>query len=166
MAADTFSRVVALLPQLTADELKQVKQRINALGSLGGGATARLDEPADDDASWVLNVVCTTMRKLGQPYGVQQLRAMPQTMAQLRKRTGPLMAYLNQVDGPCREGFLAMAVEMLAANITALHIPCTTPIVIKHLDRIPALVERQFPGYAKMGLLKFIIRMEDRRGRD
>lgn len=173
----SLNEIVLSLPKLKLEELIQLKKRIDAylaLGSggsgpplVGNGGAGAAGYSTDavrsevSDETFVLDIVCDTHFKLnGGTYTSAMLRKQAATMSSLRNHLPGLLHYLKNVDKVQRKPFLALCVEMLYHNLQHLKLPANPPMLVKHLARIPSLVDTHFPSYAKNGLLRHIIRMK------
>lgn len=167
--ATPLDEIISILPKLSTAELAQLKKRIDAYMSLGVHTVSKglveLDGGADtSDEGFVLDVICNTLFRIsGARFTAPMLRKQPRTMASLRKRLPGLLGFLENVDKAQRPGFLAMCVEMLYHNLQHINVPATAPMIVMHLQRIPALVDCHFPGYAKNNMLRMIIRVKESR---
>lgn len=163
-----MSEIVSRLPKLSPEELGQLKRRIDAYVAMAGVTVPKAEEHTvtagattdTSDEAFVLGIVCDTVFRIsGGRYTVPMLRKQPITMKSLRRHLPGLIEFLKNVDKAQRPGFLKLCVEMVYHNLQHLKIPANAPTVVKHLHRIPGLVDVHFPGYHKNGLLRHIIRM-------
>lgn len=161
-----MERAVALLPQLSAGELEELRKRITALLSIGVGV--RHDRGASKETineTLVLRAIVDTLAGLGVEHTSEAMLRTSSEMPAFRKKLPGLLAYLDGVEESYihRKALLGLAVKLLYDDMSHQGIPVSARVVVRHLHRIPAVLNRHFPGYAQSGLLRYIIRSELRK---
>ncbi len=78
-----------------------------------------------------------------------------------------LDAYLNKwflgINKVNKIKLFRLFAQLLDHNFEELAIPVTVNLMAKHVDKIPALMEREFPGYAASGMLHLLIESQPRK---
>jgi hypothetical protein len=166
----SLDEIFKTIPVLSETELRDLRQRVNVLLSLSGGAATDPGGPGQDDSTdhtdeaLVLRVIGTTLEQINGTPIVHYPKNAPIRVA-LRQRLPDLMKYLKQIDERNRFGFLEMALGMLAGNIhERQEIPLTPIVMVQQLPRLPAIVDSHFPGYFNAGILNKVIRAYEGRG--
>lgn len=160
----TFDEIVGSLPSLNADELKDLKKRIGTFVSVGAGASV-ISSPRDmSDEELCCQVILEiiALRGIGR-ISVSQLRATS-GYNQFGKKVVLVMKFIREAIPGVRlheqRVLLHLGVRMLCDNMNHLHVPITYGQVLRWFHRIPALINRAFPGYAACGLLGLVIAQE------
>jgi hypothetical protein len=50
-----------------------------------------------------------------------------------------------------------VSLGLLSENFEEMRLPVTSRLLLRNLPRIPAVVNRAFPGYWKLGMLNMVI---------
>ena len=56
-----------------------------------------------------------------------------------------------------RMSFLYFALDLLGEYMTRSDVAMSLPVIARNLDKTPGLIEAQFPGYIRAGLLRLIV---------
>lgn len=150
------------LHELNNDELHKLRDGITALLSMrgAGGPTPAADvapENYGQDVAGLLNEVLSER-------GMQRLplEQLTKTVKDYRGVSARLWAFAR---GAIKDGkriehlaILRLGMRMLVDNIESQNIPVTHAIVMRQLDRIPAVVDYGFPGYNANGFLGLLVR--------
>lgn len=143
-------RQCAALPRADVERLRGALAAL--LGTSGDRSAA-----SESDESWVLDAVAQELEKRGMP--VMRNRR-PRTMTALRAALSDLMKFLAQAH-PRRAGqrmVLDLGIGLLYDNLIELGVPPTASVMLAQIHRVPALIDRAFPGYAGAGLLRMLVR--------
>lgn len=147
-----LDQILPKLSQLTADELSSLRSRISALASLGGVSFT------NSNADLVLEAICDylTSKGLEHPYP-NQLRKSPQYRS-FANKCDAVILYLGTKVRIEQRALLALGVDLLYKNLGDIGIAVTSRTMMAHIHRLPACMNRAFPGYAANGHLSFVIR--------
>lgn len=139
--------------QLTFEQLKNHQQHVKIL-------LERLQPESVDDETWVLSLIVDHLRNVGCGYtSVAQLKKSS-AIKTFREQLPLLMRFFadQQLTRIQMRGIIGMGLFLLHRQMTDIKVPCGGTTVLRHINRIPALLETQFPGYARCGLLKLVVR--------
>lgn len=159
-----LGRINQLLPQLDSEELQQLSGRIKSLASLGsdGGRRVALNDdetPPNDDEMFVLSAIADTMARLGADNSTAPMLRNSRDIGAFRRKLPSLLRYLQGVETrQSRFALLQLAVRLLHDEISGMERTVTSRTIMAHIHRIPAAVNRHFPGYASAGMLGALIR--------
>lgn len=161
MSAETLKQINLLLTQLTQSELDQVKMRVGSLRSLPNPNEQTPSADLSTGEVWVLQVIFRTALSLGIEGATRPLPTSD--LAGLRAKLPGLITFLKQADGSRIHWrmLLSIGVELLHEDLTRQQIPTTAVVLVRHIHRVPAIIDKHFPGYARNGLLGLIIRSKE-----
>jgi hypothetical protein len=75
------------------------------------------------------------------------------------------MTYLDSVPKVQQRALFRLGIVLLCNNLAEMETPISGMSLMNHIHRIPSLINRAFPGYARLGLLSKIIRAKETRVR-
>jgi hypothetical protein len=160
-----FDQCAKLILKLDVSELVEIKARIGIRQQMGG-ATASADNASgieigklETDIDLVLSEIASHMLDEGLEFAsVPQLKRMnnfrsfadkvPPTMVYFRKATR------NRVK---LRALIRMSIKLLYKDMQRMQISASTRTMLNHWHRIPSVINRSFPGYAKAGLLGLLV---------
>ena len=156
-----LKKVLELLPGLSAPDLSQVEQRLRALRALTTPLlslpSGEIERPFED---MVLDAIITTMLdRAGESVPRVHLQKSPQLSA-FRKKLLPLSKFFAGLERNQQRALLHLSIKLLYDNMLQMNIPITGRLVMQHIHRLPAVINRHFPGYAQHKLLPMIIRQK------
>lgn len=143
--------------ELSTQERRDLRSELSALIALG----KNVPEPApDNQVEDLAGLVNTTLQEQGFEFmSTQRLRSY---CKDYRGVTARLWAFARSAmpysQRPEQMALLRLGIRMLAKNIEELQIPLTHATLMRQLERLPAVVNRGFPGYAQAGLLGMVVR--------
>lgn len=157
-----YEDVMKQLHKLDNDELQRLRQGVSAMLSMrGAGGPAPAADVAPEnygqDVAGLLNEVLSER-------GMQRLplEQLAKTVKDYRGVSARLWAFAR---GAIKDGqrvehlaILRLGMRMLVDNIESQNIPITHAVVMRQLDRIPAVVDHGFPGYNANGFLGLLVR--------
>lgn len=157
---DQYKQIVKMLPMLERGELEKVRTRIGALLHLSPSAPDLRTEYvgyAVDKETWVLDCISHVMEGTG--YNSISFLRMSPGISEFRSKLPPLLRMLERADKSktVQRAILLVGINLLQKNLTQLSIPVTGRTIMRHVHRIPAVLDVAFPGYVKAGLLGLII---------
>lgn len=79
-------------------------------------------------------------------------------------RYGSLTRYFDRVmkaNRVRRRALMRLAAGLLYENLIAMDVAVSSRTMMSHVHRIPAVLNRNFPGYAANGMLHLVVRGED-----
>lgn len=157
---DALATVLQTLPSLSADSLREVKNKTQALLSLGGSAiqqeTAKALDPVTD---YIYDGICYELRRrglLGKGY-VSKDR-LPKNFAQASKEVRSFLESFFKE--PLLQPQLVL-LGRLAAEALAEHLGTFMPIgpsaLFKNVAEIPTALDHMLPDYLQSGLILFML---------
>jgi len=151
-------QINALLPQLTHEQLTRLIARARALLQLSIDGT----EEAESGEVMVVDAIARTLTGMGVecPHAGVLMRAID---SRFRQKLPGLLTYLRNAH-PQRQGqivVLRMGVELLYKDMTNAGYPVTARTLMGHIHRLPAAINRAFPGYARGGMMQWIVRIRE-----
>lgn len=160
-----FDEIIRRIPALSPGEVEQLRQRLAALSALGGSGNAvagRAASQEGSDESLVLCILVDVLARLGvERTAIHTLRSQPSDLALFRRKLPDLLHFINS-NAPHhlqRQALLGLGIELLYRDLVEQQIPISARVVMRHVHRIPAVLNRHLPGYAESGLLRHVIRM-------
>jgi hypothetical protein len=167
MSNDLYD-VLKLLPKLTKDELELVKKRVKGLASLSLSESDNKVPLAittiDDDSMMFMHCVSSVLRSTGLEHVSYATMQSHVEASRLKANVPDLMKYFREskVSRPQLIVLLQMGIEILCRDLARMRVPISFRSIMRNAHRIPSLMNREFPGYAQSGMLRFIVR-EDRK---
>ena len=165
MTESAFDQVKRLILGLSPAELQEVRSRC-ALIMQGGAATAptasaaKASTPADADTDLILEVISDFLREQGIEYaGVQKLKGMANFRA-FAEKVPESMKYFRSAsrNRTKQRALIRMGCRLLFQDMNRMSISPSVRTLMNHWHRVPAVINRSFPGYAHSGLLGLLVR--------
>jgi hypothetical protein len=147
----TLNKIIRQLGALSDSERLQLLNRLKALQSLGNAETG-------SDTQFVLGAVGDLLRSHGVEFASPAV-LVRQADHQFEGKVPDLMAFLASAH-PTRTGqraLLMLALDLLYRDIAERGYPVAAGVLLRHIHRLPATLNRHFPGYARAGMLGWII---------
>lgn len=155
--------ILGSLKSLSPEELETLKKRVVALQSLGGQVTTQEARPSgriDAEQSYVLRTIRSVLQEAGVPS--PDFHTMRN---KVRKDSafvnGVVVVYeffKNEKRKETKQALIRVGVSLLYQNLKEINIPVSGYTMCKHLSRLPSVVDRAFPAYAKNKMLGMIVR--------
>jgi hypothetical protein len=151
--------VLSKLPLLSLTDLDRVRQKIGMLRSVSGNSAPLQGATSGGDAVLVLEAIAGVLGGVGVEHcSVTMLQKSPQYSSFARK-IPVLMQYMNGLNTRNeKRAFLCEAVRLLYEDLCGMNIAVSARTVMAHAHRIPAVVNKAFPGYAQGGFLAMVVR--------
>jgi len=150
--------ILTLVPKLTPAECAQVASAMKAAGVLGP-VKAVADEGTSDEL-WVLQSITKWMQdRAFDLSGIEQLKKTAGYKS-FREKVPPVVSYIRRIgkDRNTQRAFLNIGIELLHEDLITITIAATSRTMMLHSHRIPAVLNRAFPGYLQAGLMHMILR--------
>jgi hypothetical protein len=159
----TINDILAQLPNLRPEELEQVRRGIAALQSMTRavpGATSIT--PPSDDAQWVLGIINDVVAQMSGFHTPLIILRRSAQFATFKHKLPDLMEYLGRQSSQRieQQALLKIGLELLLAWLKDMGMPIGAPSLMKMIHRLPDVIDSQFPGYARMGILAVILRQK------
>lgn len=157
MRQESLQKVLFLLPQLSAAQLRDVQARVNALLQFDAGAAG----PEDSDVELVLFAIAQTVAGLGIPVSVPLMKKSSSYPA-FKTSVPLLMHFVRKAakDRTEQQALLRMGVMMLYQDLEWMKIPTTPRVLMQQILNLPASIEKRFPSYARSGMLHWVLKKE------
>lgn len=159
-----FSRLLKELPELTAEQLKQIRDRTTILlqtsssDAVPSSTTAGkdLDEPID----WLLEGYLTELRSRGISVGIKQtLKQVPGYKADsLMVRQHLLSASGQSMRTSQRLVLGRVAATALADWLAMANVPIRLKTLLQHTAHVPEAIDASYPGYQEAAVLGALCR--------
>ncbi len=145
---------------LTTDELGVLRTHISAMLALGPSSADRVLTASEMD-DWVLVGITDYMRSNQLDLsGIQQLTS-GKHYDTYKTKLPPVQNYLrNAGNKTAQRALLRLGIGLLHHDMVQLGWAVSSRLMMAHIHRLPAVINRAFPGYAQAGLLHMIIRAE------
>ena len=155
--SNDLDEVLSRLPRLTEEELTDVKGRVTFLLSSGPGKTST---PSSDDSHLILDVLGEVLQSLGSETVHPAVLRKTSIFPAFKRKVPVLMEYVRAAGVRNEQrAVLRLGIEILYRYLEK-HGPVSSRTIMQHIHRVPSAINRQFPGYAKSGLLRAIVRGE------
>lgn len=158
VARPEFSRICALLPELTPAELAAVRLRAGFLGGGSGAAPAQEDHFTDD---WLLRGLEDELRRRGllgrgRAPVVRLVPDWAKRSAKVRTDLLGFLGFLGRSGGGVKRSEAALgrlAARALADYLAAGRVPVSPKTLLTNVDKVLLAIDAAFPGYLEAGLL-------------
>jgi len=146
----TREEIIQALAGMPASELLEVRRCADALIALSG-STLRGEE-----RSWELDCVCDALARRGLGAQVAVWRRSGD-LADFRRRLPDLREFLTAAGNrDAQQAVLTEGVDLICGQLASWGVVVTARSVVRNLDKLPAVLDRAYPGYAASGLLGWI----------
>jgi hypothetical protein len=154
--------IIPLLAGLSAQELDNLAARIKALRAITGSASqdgSNESGLAEPDVDFVVHCAHQAAVSAGAELSTYfQLRQVAKRSADFRTKAANLILWLKPAGNRSRQrALLCLAYQLLYRDMTENGYPVTARTLLNHTHRLPSLVEKDFPGYYRAGLLDRIV---------
>lgn len=151
-----LDEVLSRLPKLGAAELEEVRKRLLLLRTVdqAAGQVAAIDQPA----TMALEVIAGFLTDRGLEHAsVPALRKATQYQS-FTEKVRRVVSYMASVEGlTARRAFFRLGVELLYDDLCRMEVAVSARTLMSHIHRLPAVINKSFPGYAQAGHLGKII---------
>lgn len=155
-----LDKINALLPRLNRDELRVLSGRIKALIELTPEDGSIASNIAADDESLVLGCIAEQLSRMSVEFVSVAVLRNQRGIASFRSKLPGLMKFVssggrNRIE---QRAILMMGIELLYDHLVKQQLPITAWLLMSHVHRIPSVLNDAFPGYARAGLLSWIVK--------
>jgi hypothetical protein len=148
-----LTSIIRQLPSLSDAERNVLLKRLKALASLGPSNV----EVAGDNM-FVLGCVAELLSRHGIEHASAPVLAR-QADREFEGKLPELLSFLEKAH-PSRSGqraLLMMGLDLLYRDMAERGLPVSAGTLLRHIHRIPATLNKHFPGYARAGMLGWIV---------
>lgn len=157
---EAFSQAQKLIVHMSPEHQQKLIQSINALNQLKGNPiTIGKDVPSND---WTLIDIAQILSSRGIEFTSPAIlaRRCP-SIASYRDKVQALDEFLSSVPKVQQRALFRVGIMLLCNNLAEMNVPVSGISIMNHIHRMPSLINRAFPGYARFGLLQMIIRKSE-----
>lgn len=152
MTMGALERILPFLSDLTDIEVSKLRARLSAFASLG---TPKM-EASDEDL--VLEALCEYLSSKGIEYAYPALLKKTPQYRSFSRKSDSILRFLQTKVKIEQRALLALGMDLLYKNLCDIGIAVSARTMMMHIHRMPACLNRSFPGYAANGMLAFIVR--------
>lgn len=161
---DAKEQVLVLIRTLTPSDRDDIIRAIKAMNALAKHTPAKdiTVEDVTGDHVIVLDAIVNYMqsRQLDLSGRVQLLRS--NGMRAFKPKAQAVYDWIKPAGRRAQQlALLSLGAEILYEDMVKLKWAVTSRTMMAHVHRIPALLEREFPGYAQAGFLNLIMRHKE-----
>jgi hypothetical protein len=151
----SLAGVLAFLTNATPDERAKVRAALDALAQFGGSPVERKLARQDDV---LLDIIVDYMTRKGCDLSLPTVLMAGKHYGTFKKKCVPVYEFVKPVGGRNEQrALLRIGIAELYADLTRMNLAVTSRLMMAHIHRLPAVLNRAFPGYAKIGALKLIL---------
>ena len=110
----------------------------------------------------MLEAIIAVARASGLEFAIMQQLKRSAGYAAFRTKVQELDEYLKPFKANRIElrAFLELAVDLLFKNLADMGVAVSARTAMSHIHRLPAVVDKAFPGYYRAGMMKWIIKKD------
>ena len=149
------------LPKMSQEDRKKIKDACSGLGTKNAATTREMDE--DENFVFFYNLLAASMQQaVGNTFPKTTSRLSPNLKKIIRDGWEEVEAFLLQIKSKpnqkIRLTFYQFAIDAAISYVSELDkVPTTMKNVSRQLSNCAAMIDLQFPGYARSGLLRLIL---------
>jgi hypothetical protein len=150
--SETYSSIIAKLPDLPRGELEQLRSRISAQLHLTAGEPDLSALPANqaerDDPMFVLECISEVLSGLGVEFVSAGILRKAAGFGAFKEKVPLLMHFLRRAskERRCQRAILCVGVDVLYQNMTQMGLPISGRAVMNNLHRVPSTLLQAFPA--------------------
>lgn len=146
------------LPTLTKQQVNDVSNRIKILSFASGKEFTG----KQDFGARVSEAICATFRKLGVECPSPNTLRKSAAYAHSKDKFDDLASFFEKVSQQrlVQDAVLVIGIEQLYNSMLSWGHPISSHTVLNHIHRVPAALNKAFPGYAQVGLLTRLVKHE------
>lgn len=153
MSGPNLKSILLLLPTLEVEEIRQIKDRVDAILALS--PTDSVVEGED----WLGQGICIELRRRGLVRGDAQIRAPDKAFIRDQKEMSEFL--VERIGRPLKSVEKAV-LGQVAARALADYIGHSAPLsmrtMMQNVSKVPQALEDSFPGYLASGMVEKMIR--------
>lgn len=154
-----LQEILVSLPRLSKQDLEQLRGRISFL--LGSSAPSADTALGDPDCELVLDAILAIIRSAGGgSVPVVMLKRSSQYREFKKKVPVVLDAFRRQKDMSAVKlrALVRVSMQLLQQDLQQIGIAVTARTLMSHVHRLPAVLDKNFPGYLHAGLISVVVR--------
>lgn len=160
------AEIKRLIAQLPPDEARDVAAfaRLQVSGEFGAvKAPPAMSDKIDDLSRMVLEAIADCMSSKGIDFAPAARLARTSQYKSYQEKVGDFYPFLKQTAHGSKvklQALVKLSVLLLYDDLQAMGVTFTSRTMLSHAHRIPAVLNKAFPGYAAHGLLGLVLRTE------
>lgn len=153
MNKQEFQQWIKELPNLTKDQASEVLSRIKLLG------VVKEHDGKQDFGSRVLQAITEVLRKNNIEATSVHFLKKSVAYGNAKGKLDDLSAFFDNISKSrmMQDAILREAIQLLYYDLVNLELAISSHTILNHIHRIPATLNRHYPGYVDSGLLTKII---------
>ncbi len=150
--------VLSRLSSFSREQLEQIESKIRFLKSGNANPAPEISSDAELMLIAITDYYSSHGLEHTQPGALRKVSSF----ASFKTKVESVTQYLAKASAPLnrieRLAMFRVAIELLYANMVEMSVPVSTRTIMNHVHRIPSVLNRAFPGYAKMAVLHIVVR--------
>ena len=157
-----LAKAVAATRGLTTNELHELRNHISVLIQLGPASADHAVAIAD--APDELLAIAEFCRDIGLPPVKTTQMMHGAAYDQFRNKLGSVREYIARVGKkPQQRALLRLGIKLLHKDMSERKLAISYMSFLNEFHRLPGCINREFPGYARAGFMKMIIRKKGKK---
>ena len=154
MNQEQYKLWVKELPQLSVGQLSDLSSRIKLLAK----TSTKQHIGKQDFGDRVLQSISIIMRKVDGASAIALRKSA--AYASHKQKIEDLSTFFESISKSklVQDSILRMAIEYLYVDLLEWGVPVSSHTMLKQMHRIPATLNKHFPGYAQSGLLTKLVK--------
>lgn len=155
MPTDGLRACLSFIAKATPDELSKIREAVSVSSQFAAAPSARAVSQQSDV---LLDVISDYMTRKNVDLSAPFILAAGRHYSTFKQKSGPVYEYVKPVGTRNEQrALLRIGVSLLYADLERMGLAITSRLLMAHVHRIPAVINRAFPGYRKIGALKLIL---------
>ena len=155
-----FDQLVESLPTLSNQQVTALSTRLKALQSLSNGHSETTCGKRDIE-SRVLSCICEVLRDTGCEFPSVEILRRSVHFSAFVKKLPDLIEFVSQAGDSriIQDALLKVGLDLLYWDMVNWHDATVSAYTLmQHIHRVPATLNKHFPGYSSSGCLGWIVR--------
>lgn len=164
----TYDQILKGLLDLNVSQLAEVRARAGILSEAGGakqrttglsGGQPMPDMIAETDVELVLSEIAGHLREQGIEFVSVSMLKKVQGFGKFAEKIPAVMIFFRKIttNRVKLRALIRIAIALLYKDLARMNISASTRTMMNHFHRVPAVLNRNFPGYAQSGLLGLLL---------
>jgi hypothetical protein len=162
----TVEAIKKQMLRMSKSELEELRRFAAVAGQSGGAPPdAITDAKGEVYCQMILESICLVLQSRDldptKPHALtrtQQYRAFREKIVE--DKIGAWCDMVVKKNRIALRGLIRLAVDLLCDDLIQKRVAVNARVMMNHAHRIPAVLHRNFPGYAQYGMLYLVIRKE------
>lgn len=151
----TLQDVISFIAKASLEDKNKIRSALDVSDQFAGLPEARSLAKQDDV---LLDIISSYMANKGVDLSTPYVLMSGKHYVTFRKKSDAVYKYVKPVGTKnSQRALLRIGVSLLYADLERMGLAITSRLLMAHVHRIPAVINRSFPGYRKLGALKLIL---------